>query len=445
MDLEALAAFDKPLASRAMAMMFSGGQREEALRWAGRLDPLQEADHAPFGRRLLGYAGSCSMAEWALATGDLEGLKIICEKAPSAQRLFENKAERVAGYCAEAMRSGLCEMADFLLERLSPITPKEAPRYVAPGWDELLKESAKALRADWLARVLELREAAGSPLKRGWDLARERFVTPPSGKAESWFEPGIEALRRAGAFEWRELPQLARAYAEASPPDWASAQRTLEQAVQEIRKREGEMSGWGRFDPKAEIAALFYWDGAHPRETPVEWVKIVMGMGVAPFYQEGDNDGREPPGLALLSQSRSSRDRYIADPAEREAARQAQDEKTKALLLAMIESGASGLEHHYAMSDERLKGARKISLLTLAALKGYWGCAEELAERGLDQKMAARQISAHMADGVDKAKAEAFFEALALKKISAKGLASKERQRARAGGEPAEPARPMRL
>lgn len=448
LDLEPLAAFDRALAASAMGLMFSGGHRETALAWADRLDPLQEAEHAPFGRRRLGYAGKCSMVEWALATADLEAMRILCQTPKTRDELFVNRAEKIAGCCAEAIKEGFEEMANFLLEGMSPMTPKESARYTPTGWVELTKAAAQSRRADWLARALELRAQAGHPCSgsEAGSIASACFVPGPSGSAkEGWFEPGIAALREAGVFSHLECSRLAEAYAKASPPNWERAGETLQEAAELIRERakKEELSGWSRFNPDLEIEGLFYWSASKPLETPPEWVKLAMGLGVSPFYQEGDRDGREPPALRLLTLD-DSRSAYLPED-KKEAHRSERDERTAALLAAMIESGASGVDHHYALSDARLKGARKISLLALAGVEGLWESARLLADHGVDVKTAAKQIGSHMAEGPRKAMAMAFFEGLALEGASSKASASRDRRLAKKGEAPPEPSRPMRL
>lgn len=444
LDMQALSAFNRALASGALVQLYHDGKRMEALSWADRLDIFESAKIQNGDGEAISHG---SLFDAALSACDKEAL--AAWEMDSARRLamYRIRMDAVARSAAKHAQSNP-DFGRWLIAKLDPLPKTDAIYshrssfldHTALG--SLALAACKHKRYEWLGAIDELaRKAEGAGIP-AWPLIRENFLKEADVE-------GARALMALGEIPRDALHEMAMRFCMGAQPAeelfWSELMDLRFEALRLQARERSQWSGSAPPDDASLAARAALW--GKPWETPAKWLEWHLGKGVDGFVHKADS------GLALAIEAlagnwREGLDRWDRDGvsklARAEQARLRRESELLPLIELMADRAQGGLDAKIATIElpQSIKkafagadggyGARKIDALALCVAQGYFRIADALVAKGADWRFAAKQCAQWLA-AVDKdfegpqdhGMRQAYLEGLALREVSLRASSKK--------------------
>lgn len=441
-DIEALAALNPDLANQALAQIYADGDRDLCLAWAGRLDifkscslrrdPIQSPP-SPLSIRA-GYF--YSLFDLAMDAADRPFLDQLIEDEKTRRAIFQTRFDSVCAFAAKMLASQP-EFATYLVDRLDPLPatdPSYSYRHLEGGLEKLVVAASKAKLYSWLPRLGALHQIFYAKPLSGGPVLRECFLDPVDVQgAATLFDMDCVNFER-----WHELALLfcSNASPEVQALGLRVAELDFDRSVQDS-KTDASHPNFSRVHSNSALAIP-------PHKTPPILLEFYLKLGVDPFAC--DPLASASIGVKLFGEDWRDKSIYFSASAltastiERVRIARAQRENALLPLLALMlahaktppnehfDVGALGLE-----CQKIFAGARKIDLLALCVGQGFYRCADALVRHGVDWKFAAKQCDQWLRkafaneENEIKAISKSYFDAVALRAVSTKASAKRDR------------------
>jgi hypothetical protein len=445
LDMEALSAFNRALASGALAQLYLDGRRDEALAWAARLDVFESAKSQKGEGEQVAHG---SLFDAALAEGDKAALEALENGPERRQAMYRIRHDAVAR-CAAKHAESNPDFGRWLVSKLDPL-PKSDSGYSYrsslsdhSALGSLASAACKHKRYEWLGALDALSRISEGEGLRAWSLLREHFLKDADAE-------GARALMALGEMPSDALREMAIRFCPCEEPGQATLWAELmaldfDARLAKSNERLGRAAQYAAMDARAMAARGALWD--KPWETPAKWLAWHLDKGVDGFVHKAGS-GLPVAVDALAGNWREGLDRWDRDGVPKLArAAQARSKRESELLplVAMLaDSAKEGLDAKIATAELPLgikgafvgsgggSGARKVDALSLCVAQGYFRIADALVAKGADWRFASKQCSQWLAP-VDKdfegpedhAMRQSYLEGLALREVSLRASAKK--------------------